>query len=177
VDTGLLIIRLVVGLTLFAHGGQMLFGWDGPGLRATGDMFDRLGYRPGNVFAVLAGAAQLGGGLCLAIGLLTPLAGAAIVASMLSAGLSVHLRNGFWITRDGFEYALVLGAVGLGCSFTGAGLVSVDRALGWNLGGNAWGVFALAIGLVAGIGTEFYRRRTLPPAAPTAFDESEKRAA
>ena len=57
-DTGLLIIRVVVGLTLAAHGVQKLFGWlDGPGIKSSAREFARLGYRPPMVFAVLAGLA------------------------------------------------------------------------------------------------------------------------
>jgi putative oxidoreductase len=178
-DIGLLIIRAIVGLTLVAHGGQILFGWDGPGLRATGRNFESLGYRPGTVFALLSGATDLCAGGCFTLGLLTPLAGAAIVANMLSAVLSAHVRNGFWIVNQGLEYALVMAAVGLAVAFTGAGQLSVDRMVGWSLSGNAWGVFALVAGLLAALAVELYRRRNLKFAAPAPaeFDESEKRAA
>ena len=59
--------------------------------------------------------------MLLALGLLVPFAGAAIVGAMLSALLAAHLKNGFWIYNDGFEYTLVLAAVSAGLAFTGAG--------------------------------------------------------
>ena len=180
-DIGLIIIRAVVGLTLMGHGAQILFGsFHGPGLTNTGISFANLGYRPGKFFAVINGAIQFGAGGCFVLGLLTPVAGAAIIASMLSAALSVHIRNGFWITDQGCEYTLVLGAIGAGLAFTGAGAISVDHTLGLSLGGNAWGAFALAVGLVAGLLMELYRRRQLAlvqPPPPASIDRTEKRAA
>src|ERR1700704_3642912 len=141
-DTGLFIIRVVVGLTLAAHGVQMLFGWfDGPGIKSSAQGFARLGYRPSVVFAVLAGAAEAGGGLLLALGLLVSLATAAIVGAMLSALLATHLKNGFWIYNQGFEYTFVLAAVSAGLAFTGAGALSLDALLGFTrFGDTRWAV-------------------------------------
>src|SRR5580765_1870434 len=97
-DLGLLILRVVVGLTLAAHGSQKLFGWfGGYGLAGTGSFLEQLGFRPGRVQAFLAGAAEAGGGLLLAAGLFTPLAAAAIVAVMFVAIVSVHWPKGFFV--------------------------------------------------------------------------------
>jgi len=80
-DTGLLIIRVVIGLSLAAHGAQKLFGaFGGHGIAGTGGFFESLGMRPGKVLATLAGLAEFVGGLGLVIGLLIPFAAAAIVA-------------------------------------------------------------------------------------------------
>jgi putative oxidoreductase len=109
VDTGLLIVRLVVGLVVAAHGLQILFGkFDGLGLQTSAAAFDEIGYRPGKLFATTAGLSESSGGLLLAAGLLTPLAAAAIVSAMFAAALSSHLKNGFWITNGGYEYTLTL---------------------------------------------------------------------
>src|SRR3954454_7675468 len=79
-DTGLLLIRIVVGLLLVGHGTQKLFGWfGGHGLEGTGGFFEKLGYRPGKVWAAVAGMSETGGGLLLALGLFTPLASAMII--------------------------------------------------------------------------------------------------
>ena len=79
-DLGLLIVRLVIGITLAAHGSQKLLGWfGGGGIAGTGPFFEQLGFRPGRLHAALASIAETGGGLLLAAGLLTPLAAAAIL--------------------------------------------------------------------------------------------------
>src|ERR1700730_4125568 len=86
-DIGLLLLRLTVGLTLAAHGAQKLFGWfGGPGLDKTGMFFEKLGFVPGRRHALMAGLAEAGGGLLLALGLVTPLAASAVFAVMLVAG-------------------------------------------------------------------------------------------
>ena len=60
---GLLILRLVVGLSLAAHGAQKLFGWfGGYGLAGTGQFLEQLGFRPGRMQAAQAGIAELVGG-------------------------------------------------------------------------------------------------------------------
>ena len=149
---GLLIVRLVVGLTLAAHGAQKLLGWfGGGGIAGTGAGLERLGFRPGRVHATLAGVVEVGAGLFVAAGFLTPAAAAAVFAVMLVAAVSAHLRNGFFAQNGGFEYAFVLGSVGLGLAFTGPGNLSLDHALGVSWSGASWGAAALATGLAGGI--------------------------
>src|SRR6266571_226168 len=111
---GLLLLRLAVGLTLAAHGAQKLFGWfGGPGLAAIGPVMEQLGFVPGRRSAFLAGLAETGGGLLLALGLLTPLAAAIVFAVMVVAGVSVHLPRGFFLTNGGYESTLILAVSGL----------------------------------------------------------------
>jgi putative oxidoreductase len=113
-DTGLLLLRLVVGTTLAAHGAQKLFGWfGGPGLAGAGVGFEALGFTPGRRHALIAGVVETGGGLLLAIGLATPLAAAIVASVMIVAAVSAHLPRGFFAQNGGFEYTLVLGASGL----------------------------------------------------------------
>src|SRR5687768_7297536 len=121
-DIGILLLRLTVGLTIGAHGAQKLFGWfGGYGLDGTGQAFATLGFHPGRRNALLAGLAELAGGLLLAFGFATP-AGAALIASvMLVAAFSVHVKNGFFSTSGGYEYNLVLGVAALSLAFTGPG--------------------------------------------------------
>ena len=78
-DLGLLTLRVGVGGTLIAHGTQKLFGGGGGGggLAGTGGFFDSVGFTPGKLNAVLAGAGEAGGGALLALGLAAPAAGAA----------------------------------------------------------------------------------------------------
>jgi putative oxidoreductase len=151
-DVGLLVVRLTVGLVLAGHGAQKLFGWfDGPGLEATSAGFARMGYDPGKLFAALAGASELVGGLLLALGLLTPLATAAIVGVMFNAVAAVHWEKGVWAANGGFEYPLLIGMVGTAIALTGPGRLALDRGRPWARGGLGVGAFSLALGLGAGL--------------------------
>jgi putative oxidoreductase len=150
-NTGLLILRVVIGALLVGHGTQKLFGWfGGHGLTTTGGFFENLGFRPGRPYAVAAGLTEAVGGLFLVLGLFTPLAAAAIIGTMLNAAVTVHGDKGVWLTTGGYEYTLVLGTVASALAFTGAGTVSLDNAFGLDLSGNFWGIAALALGLVSG---------------------------
>src|SRR5258706_11918487 len=77
---GILILRLVVGLTLAAHGAQKLFGWfGGYGLTGTGGFFEQVGLVAGRRKALVLGLALGVGGLLLALGLAAPLPAAGVV--------------------------------------------------------------------------------------------------
>jgi putative oxidoreductase len=66
-EVGLVLLLLTAGLTLVAPGAQKLFGWfGGPGLDATGQFFETIS---GRRHALMAGLAETGGGLLLALGL------------------------------------------------------------------------------------------------------------
>src|SRR5215472_15991104 len=97
VTAGLLVLRLVGGLTVAAHGAQKLFGWfDGPGLAGFGSSLEQLGVRPGRPWALVSGVVEFGGGLLVAAGLLTPVAALFAAANLLVAIVTVHLAHGFW---------------------------------------------------------------------------------
>jgi len=162
VSFGLLVIRVIIGLTLAAHGSQKLFGWfGGGGLPLTAQMFDRMGYRPGNVMAILAGLGEVGGGVLLALGFFTPLAAAAGMGVMLNAIVSVHLSKGFWSSKGGYEFPLAIAAVFAGIGFTGPGRYSLDAAIGWHQASWAWGLAALLVAVAAGLGTLAIRSRAM----------------
>src|SRR5689334_5538801 len=93
-ELGLLVLRVVVGLLFFGHGAQKLFGWfGGHGLAGTGGFFEQIGFPHGKRQAALAGLAEAGGGLLLALGLLTPLAAALIISVMVVAVSKVHFAK------------------------------------------------------------------------------------
>jgi putative oxidoreductase len=161
-DTGLFIARLIFGALLIGHGTQKLLGWfGGHGLDGTGGFFHSLGFRPGRAMAAVAGLSEAGGGLLLALGLLTPLAGAAIVGTLLVAA-SVHLEKGLWSTNGGYEMALLYGVLAAAVSVSGPGSVSLDRAFGfdesWSVG---LGIAAIALGLLSGVAVIARARWTL----------------
>ncbi|MDU4694893.1 MULTISPECIES: DoxX family protein [Paenibacillus] len=126
----LLIIRLVLGFTMMAHGAQKLFGWfGGYGPKGTGGWMESLGIKPGVLMAVLAGLAEFGGGLLVAAGLFTPIGAALLILTMIVAIASVHAKNGYWSTAGGYEYNLLLIAVSVGLMLSGAGAYSLDALL------------------------------------------------
>jgi len=159
-EIGLLLLRLTAGLTLAAHGAQKLFGWfGGPGLEATGQLFETIGFLPGRRQALMAGLAETGGGLLLALGLLTPI-GAAVICSVMLVAMAVHIKQGFFAQNGGYEYALVLGTAALSLAFTGPGSFSLDALLGSHLSGTFWGVAALVVGVLGGAFSLSQRHRT-----------------
>ena len=127
-DIGLLIIRLVIGLLFIGHGAQKLFGWfGGYGLKGTGGWFESIGMKPGVTMALLAGLAELIGGLLFALGLFTPIAGILIALTMVMAIMKVHAPNGLWSTANGYEYNLTLLVVAIGIALTGPGQYALDK--------------------------------------------------
>jgi putative oxidoreductase len=161
VSYGLLLLRVVVGGTMAAHGAQKLFGWfDGPGLDGVKAMLENFGFRLPAVMALGLALTECGG-LLFALGLLTPLAALGIVVVMLNAIALVHFKNGFWNGKGGYEFNLVLLTVALAVAATGPGRFSVDRALGWddNLSGVEWGASILVAAAVISFLTVVLARR------------------
>ena len=159
-EIGLLLLRLTAGLTLAAHGAQKLFGWfGGPGLEATGQFFETIGFLPGRRHALMAGLAETGGGLLLALGLLTPI-GAAVICSVMLVASTVHIKKGFFAQNGGYEYSLVLGVAALSFAFTGPGSLSLDALFGNQLSGTFWGIAALFVGVLGGVFSLIQRRST-----------------
>jgi len=157
---GLLLLRVVFGLALAAHGAQKLFGWfDGHGVRGTAGFFGELGFRAPVAMAVLAGAAELGGGLLLALGLATPLAAFAIAVVMLNAIWAVHRKQGFWNANGGYEMNLFVLAAALAVAAAGPGRFSLDHWLGWagDISGLWWAIGVFATALVAWLVTRVRR--------------------
>ena len=161
---GILLLRVVVGLAFIGHGTQKLLGWfGGYGPKGTGGFFASKGYRAGVLMAVAAGLAEAGGGSLLALGLLTPLAGALLATVMINAIAAVTFKKAFMFGSE-LEIAYLTVAVALAA--TGPGRFSIDRAIGWddNISGVWWGVGALGAALVASFLT-LTLARTRPVAA------------
>ncbi|MBU6257381.1 MAG: DoxX family protein [Burkholderiales bacterium] len=125
-----LALRIPIGIIFVAHGAQKLFGaFGGYGLEGTGQFMASIGLTPGYLMALLAGSAEFFGGLALLLGLLVRPAAAALAFAMLVAILSVHIGNGLFLAKNGYEYALALLAVSVSLLLSGAGRLSVDAAL------------------------------------------------
>ncbi|MGC0417132.1 DoxX family protein [Embleya sp. AB8] len=151
-DLGLVLLRIVVGLTMAGHGTQKLFGWfDGGGLDGTGQFFTASGYPSGKAMATVAGLTETFGGLALVLGLCTPLAAAGIIGTMINA-IAVKWDGGFF-APDGVEYELLLTAAAATLALTGPGRLAADRFLPFlRTHRIAYGIAAIAIGaLTAGI--------------------------
>ncbi len=153
VSWGLLLVRVVLGLTMAAHGYNKFFG--GGRIPGTARWFDSMGMKPnGTVHAVAAAATELGGGILFALGLLTPLAAAGIVGLMVVAGWTVHRKEGFFIVKGGWEYNLILAVTAVGIATVGPGRWSGDWALGIEPSFRPAVGFAVSVGLgvAAGVG-------------------------
>jgi putative oxidoreductase len=152
-ELGLFLIHVVIGSFVAAHGSQKLFGiLGGYGLEGTGQYLEGFGLRPGKLFALAAGSAELVGGLALAAGFFTPGAAALIAATMLVAAATDHAGKGFWIYNGGNEYVLTNATVAIALAFNGAGEWAVDNAIGWDVAGAAWGLGALGAAVIGAVG-------------------------
>lgn len=133
---GKLMLRAAVGGYFFGHGMQKLAGWfGGHGPEGTGEFFEQVGLEPGRENALIAGAAEAGGGSLLVLGLFTPVAVSMLTGVMTNAIRHVHWKNGLWNTNGGIELpVLVLGALAA-LSDSGPGRFSLDEALGTEVRG------------------------------------------
>ena len=130
-DLGFLLVRLVVGLAMAAHGSQKLFGWfGGYGIKGTGGYFESIGFRPGTFFATAAGASEFFGGLLIALGLGGAAGPMLVIATMIVAILTVHIKNGFWQTNTGYELNLMYIAGAAATAFAPPSALSLDGVFG-----------------------------------------------
>jgi putative oxidoreductase len=145
-DLGLLLLRIVAGITLAAHGYPKLFG--GPGKRppkvlatAMGPNYPAAVERSGPGFAAAlekmgvpypkaaataSGLTELAGGLALAGGFLTRPAAFAVAFNMGVAAYNAHWKNGFY-GQGGYEFSLLLGTAAVSFGLTGPDRISIDH--------------------------------------------------
>ncbi|GAA3486400.1 DoxX family membrane protein [Streptomyces cremeus] len=162
-DTGILVLRLLVGLLVAGHGVQKISSHlGGKGLRGGTEEFRADGFRGGALTALAAGGGQIGSGLLLATGLLTPLAATGAIGVMTVA-LTVKRSHGLWVQNDGYEYPLVLIGTAAALAATGPGAWSLDAALGLTPYPLWWAALALVAGLGSGLLVRLVLHR---PAAP-----------
>ncbi len=149
---GLLILRVISGLTIAAHGSQKLFGWfEDPGLVRLSQGFEKQGFKPARLWVCLVILGELGGGLSVAFGFLTPLEAAGMFAAMFMAIFKSHWKNGFFNSKHGLEFPLQLLAVSIAIGIMGPGSYSLDALLGITLPGTLLFCILAFIGLLVDI--------------------------
>jgi putative oxidoreductase len=128
VSAAILLIRLTLAAIFICHGLQKWLGvLQGPGMDKSVRFFESIGHRPGRPNVALSVGAELLSGTLFALGLLTPLAGAVAIGTMLTAGASVSAAQRiFWNAAGGGEYPLVLAVISAAVTQAGAGRYSLD---------------------------------------------------
>jgi putative oxidoreductase len=160
---GMLLLRVVAGLALAAHGSQKLFGsFGGSGPAGTRTFFAGLGFRTPLAMAFIAGLSELGGGLLFAFGVLTPFAALALMVVMLNAIGTVHWKKGFFNSAGGFEYNLLIIATAVAVTATSPGRFSLDHVFGWagSISGPWWALAIVALAPMIAFVTLTFGRQT-----------------
>jgi putative oxidoreductase len=153
-DVAFLILRLVVGLTLAAHGAQKVFGWfQGSRIEGFAAGLVRMGIKPARLWAWVAGLSELVGGLLIALGLLWPAGPAVAVGAMLVAIITVHWAKGFFNSKGGIEFPLVILAACVALALAGPGAYAVDRLLGFRLPEPQAALIALVLVVLGAVGS------------------------
>src|SRR5947209_8150043 len=83
--------------------------------------------KPGWFWTWLVILGELGGGLSVALGLLTPLGAAGMFGAMTMAIVRAHWKNGFFNGKRGIEFPLQLWAVAVAIGVMGPGDYSLDH--------------------------------------------------
>jgi putative oxidoreductase len=149
----LLLARVFLGVTLFIHGYYKFFM--GGKIAGTARWFSSIGMKPnGTIHALMAASTEVGCGVLMAAGFLTPFAAAGFVSLMIVAAWTVHRPNGYRSGNDGWEYNSVLATFAVVVAALGPGEHSLDWALGLDLSFNPYSglLIALGVGVSGGVG-------------------------
>ncbi len=148
INGALLVLRLCLGLFLAYHGYNKVFG--GGGLAGTAGWFGSIGMKWPTWQARLAAATEIGAGLLLAAGLLTPFAAAGVIGIMIVAIVVAHAKVGFFVflPNQGWEYCATIALGALAIGIAGPGEWSLDDTLG--IAFNGWS--GLLVTLLVGVG-------------------------
>jgi putative oxidoreductase len=150
-NVGLLILRIVVGTALAAHGAQKLFGWwGGSGIRGLRQHLTHMRFRPAPLWVAGAVGTEIGGGLLLALGFLSPLGSVGAGAAMIMAIVAFHWGKGFFGQSGGLEMPLLYLVAASVLGITGAGSYSLDSLFGITLPEPVTGIVAAGLA-VAGV--------------------------
>ena len=125
-DLGILVLRLALGIMFVAHGLQMAFGlFGGSGVKGFSQMLSGLGFAPAMLWAYIASYTVLLGGLLVIFGVQTRLAAVLLLIFILTAGISVHLGKGFFLSNGGYEYTFIIAAICLALILLGPGKFNI----------------------------------------------------
>jgi putative oxidoreductase len=150
-DAGQLILRVVVGGVVLAHGLQKLGMLGGGGVAGTTGFMASLKFTPSRPWALIVTLAETVGASLMILGFLGPIGPGIVAADLIVAVIAFHAPKGFWNNEGGYEYVSVIAAGALATALTGHGAYSLDAVLrltypDWLL--PAW-LIAVAVGAVA----------------------------
>lgn len=159
-SVAILIMRVVFGSLMAAHGAQKLFGWfGGHGMRGTSGFFETLGFRPAPLFAFVASATEVTSGLLVLLGLFGPVGPALMLSVMIVAAFTVHSKNGVFAQSNGIEVPLLYGMAAAALAFAGPGRFSLDALFSlqpmWRI---QIALVALGVAVVGGVANLMLRR-------------------
>lgn len=159
-DVGLLVVRVVLGAILFAHGLQKLTGnWGGPDLDAYRDILASSGFDYAHALSIAGPVGEVIVGVLLVVGFVTPIAAAGAIAIMINAwcymqagtpGLQFFADQS-GVTGSGVELETMLLAAAVGVVLTGPGLISLDVKRGWVRRPRFSAIGFLILGIAAGV--------------------------
>jgi putative oxidoreductase len=156
-DLALLVLRVVVGGIVMQH-GLLKLGWVGKGgsIKGVSGWFDGMGLKPGIFWALVAVAAEAGGGLLTVLGLGGPIGPAFLAGDMVVVTIVAHVPQGFWAGggKVGWEFPLPLAAAAFSIALLGNGTWSLDSLLGLTYSDQLrWTVIAIvAVGVIVALG-------------------------
>lgn len=127
-----LLIRLALGIVIFPHGAQKVFGWfGGPGYDATMAAFSQMGFPAWAILILMV--SECAGSLLLIVGFLTRLWALSIGAAMAICMYLNHLQHGFFMNwfgqqqGEGYEFHILVLGIAAALVIRGGGLLSLDR--------------------------------------------------
>ncbi len=153
IDLGLLVLRVVLGVTMGAHGLQHLFGaFGGPGVGGFARVLGNFGYTTQTtLLSWITGISEVLGGALVLVGLFTPI-GAAALLGVCANIVFVKFGGGFFQqSGQGFEFELLLGAASLTVLLAGAGRISLDVNTPWRKRPLSFGLIGLLLAAAASV--------------------------
>ncbi|HET6382807.1 MAG TPA: DoxX family protein [Armatimonadota bacterium] len=133
-DSGMLLLRAVVGGMVAGHGAQKLFGvFGGPGPEGIAGFMEQIGLKPGGTWGTAAGLSEFCGGTLTALGFLHPLGPVGVMSAMSMATAKVHWGKPIWAQSGGAELPVAYAAAAAAVIIAGPGRLTLDKALGIRL--------------------------------------------